>query len=80
MAMKMPIPFFILLFSFQLGFSQKKPLDHSVYDGWESIGERTISADGKYLAYSVVPQQGDGRLQSGQRLGFRGKRIIELSN
>jgi dienelactone hydrolase len=60
--MKIQIPFFILFFSFQFGFSQKKPLDHSVYDGWESIGERTISADGKYLAYSVVQQQGDGRL------------------
>ncbi len=43
-------------------FSQKKPLDHSVYDGWESIGDRMISNDGKYLAYSVNPQEGDGVL------------------
>lgn len=40
--------------------AQKKPLDHSVYDSWESIGERVISNDGKYVAYAVTPQEGDG--------------------
>ncbi|HET6255708.1 MAG TPA: prolyl oligopeptidase family serine peptidase [Puia sp.] len=43
-------------------FSQKKPLDPTVYDGWQRIGERVLSADGKYIAYTVVPQEGDGRL------------------
>jgi dienelactone hydrolase len=43
-------------------FSQKKPLDPAVYDGWQGIGERVLSADGKYIAYTVVPQEGDGRL------------------
>lgn len=42
--------------------AQKKPLDHSVYDGWEALGERAISNDGKYLAYAVNPQEGDGVL------------------
>ena len=42
--------------------AQKKPLDHSVYDGWQSIGERSISNDGKYLTYAVNPQEGDGTL------------------
>lgn len=41
-------------------FAQKKPLDHSVYDNWQSIGERVISNDGKYVAYAVNPQEGDG--------------------
>lgn len=41
---------------------QKKPLDHSVYDSWESIGERTISNDGQWIAYSVNQQEGDNRL------------------
>lgn len=43
-------------------FAQKKPLDHSVYDAWQSIAERSISADGKYLTYAVNPQEGDGML------------------
>ncbi len=42
--------------------AQKKPLDHSVYDGWQSIADRNLSNDGKYLTYSVNPQEGDGVL------------------
>jgi len=42
--------------------AQKKPLDPSAYDGWQHIGERVLSADGRYIAYTVVPQEGDGRL------------------
>lgn len=45
-----------------LAFSQKKPLDHSVYDGWQSVGERFISNDGKFVVYAVNPQEGDGTL------------------
>ncbi|MBX3257855.1 MAG: S9 family peptidase [Chitinophagaceae bacterium] len=41
----------------------KKPLDHSVYDGWQSIGEKKISNDGKWIAYVVNVQEGDGVLQ-----------------
>ena len=40
----------------------KKPLDHSVYDGWKSLGERMISNDGKFIVYTVNPQEGDGEL------------------
>lgn len=42
--------------------SQKKPLDHTVYDQWQNIGERMLSNDGKWLAYTVVAQEGDGQL------------------
>lgn len=42
--------------------AQKKPLDHAVYDGWQSIGERAISNNGKYVAYTVAVQEGDGTL------------------
>ncbi len=35
--------------------AQKKPLDHSVYDGWQSIAERSISNDGKYVVYAINP-------------------------
>ncbi|MBN9381980.1 MAG: S9 family peptidase [Chitinophagaceae bacterium] len=53
---------FILSLAFHCAFSQKPALDHSVYDGWESIGERLLSPDGKYLVFTIVPQEGDGRL------------------
>jgi dipeptidyl aminopeptidase/acylaminoacyl peptidase len=53
---------FIALLLTLFSFGQKKPLDPSVYDRWESIGEKLLSPDGKYLVYTVVPQEGDGRL------------------
>ncbi len=40
----------------------KKTLDHSVYDGWKSVGERMISNDGKFIVYAINPQEGDGEL------------------
>ena len=44
------------------GNAQKKPLDHNVYDGWQRVGEKTVSADGNWIAYTVDPQEGDGNL------------------
>ena len=52
---------FSLIISFNL-LAQKKPLDHSVYDGWQSIGERMISNNGKWIVYTVTPQEGDADL------------------
>lgn len=43
-------------------FAQKKPLDHTVYDGWQSIAQTVISNDGKWVVYMVNPQEGDGEL------------------
>lgn len=40
--------------------ADKKPLDHSVYDGWNSIRGTTLSNDGQWLLYVVTPQEGDG--------------------
>lgn len=42
--------------------AQKKPLDHSVYDSWQSIGEKLVSADGRFIAYVINLQEGDGEL------------------
>lgn len=39
--------------------AQKKPLDHQVYDDWQSVGKREISDDGKWSAYNIKPQEGD---------------------
>ena len=44
-------------------FSQKKPLDHTVYDSWQHIGEKLVSNDGQWLVYTIDPQQGDNELQ-----------------
>ncbi|MFZ1313606.1 MAG: hypothetical protein WAR38_12130, partial [Chitinophagaceae bacterium] len=43
-------------------YAQKKPLDHSVYDSWQRIGERMISNDGKWVVYTIDPQEGDNEL------------------
>lgn len=40
----------------------KQPLDHSVYDSWQSVGERRISNDGKWIVYTVDVQEGDDTL------------------
>lgn len=53
--------FFLLSLSLQV-LGQKKPLDHSVYDSWQSIGETKISKDGKWVVYSVDVQEGDNNL------------------
>ena len=56
--------FFIifLLLVRQSAVAQKKPLDHSVYDSWQSVGQKLISNDGKWVLYTVTPQEGDNDL------------------
>ena len=60
--MKKLIVFIFLLFIVHNSYAQKKPLDHSVYDNWQHIGERMISNDGKWVVYSIDPQEGDNEL------------------
>ena len=50
-----------LLFS-SLAFAQKKPLDYSVYDQWQSVATRQITHNGKWTSYSINPQEGDNTL------------------
>jgi dipeptidyl aminopeptidase/acylaminoacyl peptidase len=40
----------------------KRPLTHRDYDAWRTIGSQELSPDGKFLAYSVFPQEGDGEV------------------
>ena len=42
--------------------SAKKPLTHGDYDSWRSIQGRQISPDGKFIAYAIGPQDGDGEI------------------
>ncbi len=52
----------ILLFFATATLAQKKPLDHSVYDSWESIGVKNLSANGAWASYSILKQEGDATL------------------
>ncbi len=40
----------------------KKPLSYNAYDGWMSIRSTQLSRDGQWLAYALVPGDGDGEL------------------
>ena len=52
----------IFSFVFSIVLSQKKPLDHSVYDAWQSIGKKSISNNGKWIVYNIDVQEGDNEL------------------
>lgn len=41
--------------------TQKKPLSHAVFDSWNEIPFKAISPDGKYAAFTISPQEGDGK-------------------
>lgn len=43
-------------------FSQKKVLDHTVYNDWKKLNNSTISDNGEYISYTIDPYQGDGYL------------------
>ena len=42
--------------------STKRPLTHADYDGWRSIQAQQLSRDGKFVAYALVPEEGDGEV------------------
>ncbi len=60
--MKRCLIVFFSFFTFYFSSAQKKPLDHTVYDSWQSIGERMISNDGKWVVYTINVQEGDNEL------------------
>jgi dipeptidyl aminopeptidase/acylaminoacyl peptidase len=49
-----------VLLSLSLAETGKRPLNHNDYDGWRSISSQRLSPDGKFLAYGLFPQVGDG--------------------
>lgn len=56
-----PILFFCIL-KLSIGFGQKIPLDYTVFNTWKDIQHTVISNDGKFVAYSLRPQEGDAML------------------
>ena len=64
---------------FSASAQDKKPLDHSVYDSWESLSGISVPYNGKYMFYSVNKQEGDAilyiyNLATGEQISIpRGK-------
>jgi len=52
LAQKKPLP----------GAVPKMPLTHAVYDGWKDISYKALTTDGAYAAFTVNPQDGDGKV------------------
>ncbi|MDN3204773.1 S9 family peptidase [Algoriphagus sediminis] len=42
---------------------QKRSLTHEDYDGWESMSSTQITDDGKWVGFSIQPQEGDARVE-----------------
>src|SRR6266545_5452171 len=40
----------------------KRPVQHSDYDAWRSLQGQRLSPDGKFIAYALTPQEGDGEV------------------
>ena len=55
--------FFIVVSLPLLAQTAKRPLTAADYDRWQSVRTEKISNDGRWIAYQVDPQDGDGRLE-----------------
>ena len=66
MEMKKLVALWVVAVAAALGqsvlWAQKKPLDHDVYDSWQSVSGVKMSDNGKVLVWNVNPQEGDGTL------------------
>lgn len=65
--MQKKLTLLFLLFT-SVAVAQKKPLDHTVYDTWESVGAKQFSKNGQWAAYSILQQEGDANLHFYQTL------------
>ena len=55
--------------------AQKKALDHSVYDGWQSATNPVLSEDGTIVSWRVTPQEGDAQLHFFNVTTGRGEKV-----
>ncbi|MBT0811660.1 S9 family peptidase [Litoribacter ruber] len=53
----------LMTMSFGLSAQEKRPLTHDDYDAWESVSSEKVSKNGKWVAYEISPQDGDGRIE-----------------
>jgi dipeptidyl aminopeptidase/acylaminoacyl peptidase len=49
----------LLLFISLQVCAQKKPVDHSVYDIWQTVSGEKLSINGTFAGYAITPQAGD---------------------
>jgi hypothetical protein len=57
--MMRPFLFFLLFVGLIHPISgQKKQLEHSDFAHWKSLGNSVISADGKWVSYTLIPGEG----------------------
>ncbi len=62
MRLRIPTLAVLSLLTLSAFAADKKPLDHTVYDGWKKISGEAISADGDHIVYVIEPQEGDAAL------------------
>ncbi|PKO99740.1 MAG: hypothetical protein CVU13_04230 [Bacteroidetes bacterium HGW-Bacteroidetes-8] len=77
--MKRILLFTALILTVSFASAQKKPLDHSVYDGWKSVGAFNMTEDGKYTIFMVNPQEGDNYLVSMNLINFTKDSIARVN-
>ena len=53
---------FLTALSLSGNSQSKKPLNHTVYDAWQSISSERVSDNGNWVLYSITPQEGDANL------------------
>ncbi len=56
------IPLLFLITALAVEANAKKQLDHTCFDNWKKVSNHSLSNDGKWAAFSVNPQEGDGVL------------------
>src|SRR5436190_3597819 len=68
--MKTCLTFCLVLLVYEINAQKKttvltparQALKHSVYDNWKEITFKSISPDGNYAAFTINPQDGDGKV------------------
>src|ERR1700689_5948699 len=58
----MAIACLVLTLSISLAQTAKRPINHHDYDSWRMIAGQRLTNDGKFLAYSLFPEEGDGEV------------------
>ncbi|MFN9304567.1 MAG: redoxin domain-containing protein [Planctomycetota bacterium] len=61
--------FVLLAFAAQLAAQDRRPLTHDDYDQWKSLRGQAYTQDGRWVAFQVEPQWGDGVLEIKQATG-----------
>ncbi len=74
---RLALPLSLLLLVTSTAIAQKKDLSLEDYAQWERIGTNTLSPDGTWFAYTIVPMEGDGSLRV-KRVGSDDEHVFEL--